>query len=386
MSGSVFMSPINMNQNEIQNGVFAKLGTAPAGPIKGQFFFLTSNNTAQIYNGTSWIQWGTLDQISAPVGAVGMNSQRITNLANASAATDAMNQQSVLALTVNSFTVPTASFNMNSQKITSLADPVNPQDAATKNYVDLAQQGLSAKAAVNAATTGANITLSGLQTIDGVSLTAGMRVLVKDQTAASQNGIYVVSASAWTRAIDMDASSEFYGAYVLVEYGATTLAGTSWTCTNSPSNNPITIGTTAISFVQFNTAGQANGVNIGTLGQGVYVSKSGNNLQFKNITNGAGLVAPTTDGNNNIVLAVDTTSMHDTQKFAKYFSQDNGSQLSGNLVLTHNLNNQYPHIQIYDKINNTWVTADVTFSSVNALSIVLTGTYVANQYQVVLLG
>jgi len=82
---------------------------------------------------------------------------------------------------------PTADVSLNSRKITNVADPVSAQDAATKSYVDGVAQGLDAKHSVRAATT-ANITLAGAQTVDGVSVVAGDRVLVKNQSSAAQNG------------------------------------------------------------------------------------------------------------------------------------------------------------------------------------------------------
>lgn len=151
---------------------------------------------------------------------------------------------------INDLTVPTADYAFGGFKITGLADPVNAQDAATKNYVDSTAQGLDVKASVRAATT-ANITLSAPQTIDGVALVAGDRVLVKNQTTASGNGIYVVAAGAWTRSTDMDAWAEFPGAFTFVEEG-TTQADTGWVCTVNAGG---TLGTTAVTWSQFSGAG-----------------------------------------------------------------------------------------------------------------------------------
>lgn len=128
--------------------------------------------------------------------------------------------------------------------------PTAAGHAATKEYVDNLAQGLDVKQSVRAATT-ANITLSGTQTIDTVVLVAGDRVLVKNQTAPAQNGIYIVSATGWTRAIDMDAWAEIPGSFVFVEDG-TVNADTGWVAT---ANQGGTLGTTAITWAQFSGAG-----------------------------------------------------------------------------------------------------------------------------------
>jgi hypothetical protein len=144
----------------------------------------------------------------------------------------------------------TADFSMNGFKITNLADPINDQDAATKYYVDTVAQGLDVKGSVVAATT-ADITLSGAQTIDGVSIVAGDRVLVKNQNTASENGIYVASAGTWTRATDANTWAELVSAYTFVEQGST-YADTGWVCTV---NQGGTLGVTAVTWTQFSGAG-----------------------------------------------------------------------------------------------------------------------------------
>lgn len=108
--------------------------------------------------------------------------------------------------------------NANNKKVTNLLDPTNSQDGATKQYVDSLVSGLKGKASVKASST-ASLTLSGLQTVDGIALIAGDRILVKDQTTASQNGIYAISATAWTRTSDADSWIELVSALVIVEEG-----------------------------------------------------------------------------------------------------------------------------------------------------------------------
>ena len=140
----------------------------------------------------------------------------------------------------------TGTLSMGANNITNLATPVLATDAATKNYVDSVAVGINVKTSCAAATT-ANITLSGAQTIDGVSVVAGNRVLVKNQTAPADNGIYVASASAWTRATDADTWAELIGAMVFISAG--TINGlTSWISNTTTGG---TIGVTAVTFVQF---------------------------------------------------------------------------------------------------------------------------------------
>ena len=117
--------------------------------------------------------------------------------------------------------------------------------------LDAAIAGLDQKASVRVATTAPVVIASGLEngdTIDGVTLVTGDRVLVKDQSSALENGIYVVPASgAATRSTDLDAWTEFVGAFVVVEQG-TANSDTFWLCT---ANAGGTLGVTAVNWSQF---------------------------------------------------------------------------------------------------------------------------------------
>lgn len=179
-------------------------------------------------------------------------------------------------LSLSDFLSPTGNINWANFKITNLAEPTNPQDAATKNYVDMAVQGLDTKDSVRLKTTAnINVTSPGNITtdFDGVTPQIGDRILLASQTDASENGIYVYQGSgiSLTRAADADSDAEVTaGQYMFVEEG-TSAGDTGWLLIT---DNPITLGTTALTYTQFNgvgtiTAGDGleytgNVLNIGT--------------------------------------------------------------------------------------------------------------------------
>jgi hypothetical protein len=185
----------------------------------------------------------------------------------------------------------TGTVDVGSTRITNVATPTQSSDAATKGYVDTYATGLDVKQSVRVATTaaltataggsgvGKTLTNSGTQsaiTIDSVVLVSGDRVLVKDQTTGADNGIYTVTtvgtaSTNWvlTRATDADSNAEVTaGMFTFVEEG-TVNADNGFVLST---NNPITLDTTSLTFVQFSGAGQI------TAGNGI--SKSGNTLSI----------------------------------------------------------------------------------------------------------
>jgi hypothetical protein len=150
---------------------------------------------------------------------------------------------------------PTTSVSMATYKITGLGTPTDAADAATKGYVDSVAEGLHIHESVVAATT-ANVALATAlengDVLDGITLATGNRILVKNQTTQSENGIYVVQASGQpSRAVDFDTAAEVDSGDFVFVYSGTANAGTGWVQTNRPA----TIGTDAIAFTQFSGAG-----------------------------------------------------------------------------------------------------------------------------------
>jgi len=227
------------------------------------------------------------------------------------------------ALPISTFAAATTTINMGGFRITNMADPTAATDAATKQYTDNAIAGLSWKDSVRVATT-ANITLSGTQTIDGVAVVAGDRVLVKNQTTASGNGVYVCAAGAWSRSTDADAATELQGMAVYVEEG-TTQNTTSWTLTTDP---PITVGTTNLAYAQFG-------------GGAAYTAGAGLTLTGNVFDVGAG---------NGIIVDPDSIRI-DSAWLNSSWARHVAIAVTGTSspeVLTHNLNTRDIHLTVYN--------------------------------------
>ncbi|GIW61145.1 MAG: hypothetical protein KatS3mg087_2211 [Patescibacteria group bacterium] len=208
------------------------------------------------------------------------------------------------------------------------------------------------KESVRVATT-ANITLSGTQTIDGVTLVAGDRVLVKNQTTASQNGIYVVASGAWSRSSDADAWDELVSAYVFVQEG-TTNADTGWLCT---ANAGGTLGTTDVTWVQFSDTGQVQA------GQGL--SKTGSTLDVV-------VDDSTIKVNGSNQLNVQGYTFVSGKTVGRVHTSTNVALSSTATNITHNLNNTSVVIQAVESSTKNPIVVDYTISNANTVAITAT--------------
>ena len=290
-----FLTSVNLAQNELQNAKIQNLGIAPTGPVKGQLYFNSGDNIMYWYNGGSWISaaGGTsafpgFGGSSAETTFGSTKSDGVGGLAARNDHTHGNPSHLAAdhsAIPISALAAATATVNMNSQLLSNLPLPVSNNDAANKQYVDQVAQGLDAKQSVIAATTGTNITLNGgaPTLLDGISLTGwgvGARILVKDQTTQTENGIYTIATmgsganGTWVRATDMDAAQEFENAYTWVQVG-TNNGDTGWVCTTSFG----TWGSTPITWTQFAGAGSIIG--------GAGLVMAGNTMY---IGNGPGIV------------------------------------------------------------------------------------------------
>lgn len=251
--------------------------------------------------------------------------------------------------------------DLNNKTLVGVADGSAPTDAVNKQQLDSAIRGLDWKQEVVAAST-ANVNLAAPGTsLDGVTLTAQDRILLKDQTAPAENGIWVWtgSAAALTRALDADSGAELSGATVTVQRG--TVNGDRVYRVNT--DDPITVGTTAITFAQVGAGGSSY-----TAGNGLTLSGS----EF-NVGAGTG-------------ISVDADSVRvDTAVVARKASF-NCAATTNPQAFTHNLGTKDVIVQVRIAADDRHVEADVTSTDANNVSVDFGGAPAASQYRVTVIG
>lgn len=254
------LTVLDMQLLQIINLILETVASDPGtGTTAGRIIYRSDTGRAKLRDGSAWQSLGylsdPLNSFATPTADLAMGTHKITGLTAGTAATDAAS----LSNKITEFAAPTAALAMNGQKVTGMADGTNPTDAVTKQQLDAAQAGLDVKASVRVATTAAGTLATSFangQTVDGIVLATGDRILIKNQASAQENGIYTVNASgAPTRATDMDAWAEVPGSFTFVEVG-TANADTGWVATADQGG---TLNTTAIPWAKFTAA--ATGVS-----------------------------------------------------------------------------------------------------------------------------
>ena len=364
---------INLNQNELRNAVIGNLGTAPTSPKAGQQYYDTVTSDLLTWNGTAWIHGNaalltaTIPNTALAPSALNRANQNGTQLAS----TISNFAAAANALTLDTFAPPVNPVSMNSQRITNVAAPTTGTDAANQAYVlaqavsaaQSAAAGIVSKQAVAVVATTNQPTLSSLLTIDGVTLVAGQRVLLTAQTTATQNGVYIAAAGAWTRSAN-DSNNELdLGATWFVEQG-TVYASSTWRLA-TPTSGAITPGTTVVTFTQLTAAISYTATN------GVQVN---GNIFSAQVVGSGGVLAGASG------LQVDTTVV--TRKYSANIGD--GSTLA--YTVTHNLGTADVVAVVRDASGNAQIADWSTNGSATTIVVTFAVAPTANQYRVTVLG
>lgn len=287
--------------------------------------------------------------------------------------------------------------DMSSNRITNVASPSAGTDAANKDYVDGKAAGLSWKSSVRVATT-TNGTLATAyengDTVDGVTLVTGDRILLKNQTTQTENGIYVVAATgAPARASDADSTAELESATVFVIAG-TANADTAWTqTTNAP-----TIGSSNIVFAQFG-AGQSytadgNGIELTSTTfslelDGTSLSKSATGLRIGSAAAAAGLTESggllSVGAGTGITVNANDVAL-DTSVAVRKYATNIGDNSSTTITVTHNLGTTDVTFMLWTGSSGALVECDANNRTSNAFDLVFGTAPTTNQYRVVVHG
>ena len=448
-----FVTNLDLNQNQLLNGRFESVATDPnSGNFEGRLIYNSTEKVIKVYDGTTWRK--AIHALSSSTTALVIsesNGSVTFSIADSvpSGASGLLTGADKQKLDDSSYTNTGSTLALrDSNGRLQVSAPVNDLDAANKSYVDAARTGLDVKASVRAATVGPLSITTDLEngdTVDGVDLVTGDRVLVKDQANGAENGIYIVQASgAAVRAADADSADEVTpGMFTFVEEGVIN-ADAGWVLTN---NGTITLGTTLLEFALFSVAGTilageglsktgdvldvnvaaAGGIEISSdhlqikvdgavnglittnnglaldspvAGTGItftaetlsvdtidLTSASGNGVSGQlPIANGGTNAATEADARNTLAATSATGLTTSTPTLARVSGQTIGNGADTSFTVVHNLGTRDVLVQVYDA--NTWdtVITDVVRTNTNQIDVSFSTAPAAGAYRVVVTG
>lgn len=432
-----FLTNIDLNQNQLINAKFEALATNPTtGNFEGRMYFNTATFTLMVYANAGWKK--SVHSIVSGGGAgiaealtVSESNGTVTLTLNVADTDSAGLMPAAMWQAITDATADATASKLVKRDSSGNAKVATPTDAAhiaTKGYVDAARQGLDVKQSVRVATTdpiNLSSDLNAGDTIDGVTLVAGDRVLVKNQSTALENGIYVATTSgAASRSSDANGTADTGelkpGTFTFVEEGSVNSDKGFVVSTNGT----ITIDSTSIAWTQFSGAGSF------TAGDGI--SQSGNTINVNVTANRTAITADAIDiastyvGQDSITtlgtittgvwngtdvavadggtggstaataranLGIETpgaaeSATTSTPTLARIAKQGNTAHSSGTstTVVKHNFNTTNVIVQIFQVSTGEVVIGDVTARTDNAITVVLLGEIAANIYTIVVTG
>jgi hypothetical protein len=440
-----FLVPVDLTKQELQNARIQNLAAAPSAPVVGQEYYDTALAHLYVWNGSAWEQasgvtatggGGTVTSVGlslpaiftvtgSPVTAAGTLTAALaseaanTVLAGPTGAAGAPTFRNLVAADVPRLDLlgaPTAPLSLNNQRITNLASPTAATDAASKSYVDATVQGLDQKPTAQVATTAAlpantyangtsgigatlTSTANGALTVDGYTPAVGDRILVKNEVAGANNGLYDVTqvgsgAAPYilTRNVYMDAPAEFPGAFIPVEDAGTTNANSLWLCTNTVAP---TVGTTAITFTQLNKGTDLQpGTGITITGNTVAISATyvgqTSITTLGTVTTGtwqATAVAVAYGGTGATAAPAARANLGAVGKYTATIGDGTATAIAITQAVHGLATNGSMHAEVFDATTGVKVYPDITINpTTGAVTITFATAPAANAYRVTLMG
>lgn len=395
---------LDLLKNELRNATIQNLASDPSTPASGQIYYNTSNNTLRYYNGSSFTtlttgsgmtfgavsavtvggsntdgvgtdaarndhvhglaNWGTVTAETSFGGSSGNGSAGTFSRSDHTHGTPTHNAAAHSGISISDLSAATGTYSFGAQTVQSSAVPSGNNDLTNKSYVDALSQGLDFKGSVRVATAAVGTLASSFEngdTVDGVALATGDRILIKDQASGAENGIYTVNVSgAPTRTVDADASGEISkGTLVYVEEG-TANGGQQWV-TTATSATPWVPGSSTSTWTMFFavTATQA----------GAGLTATANVLA---VGQGTGITVNADD------VAVDTSVV------VRKYAADIGNGALTEIPVTHSLGTRDVTVEVYDN-TTPWakVVCDVEHTSTSVVTLNFTAAPTSNQYRCV---